>query len=155
MKRRTHVLSAVLVTAPLAVRLGFNGFCAVLAVVASALGSVVPDTDLRRGHRVRMHNLAALAATASPIGVLYAVTGWEPLLAVLAGYAVGYGLHILYDSFTAAGTAPLYPFARRRLRLARMRSDSMAANALALLISLAAAAAIYTAPASLPPLCTP
>jgi len=125
--RRTHVLfgSAVAATAAATMRLDTLCYAALLA--GSLWGSVAPDADLRRRHRMLLHNVWPPLLLS--LGALLLPRGLE-LLGVLArlfllGAALGWAGHILLDSLTAAGVALLYPMSRRRVRLAWLRSGGL------------------------------
>ena len=139
MMRPAHVSAGLASAAATAWLLG--GCPAGLQAVAAALwgvaGSLAPDYDLRRGHRVLGHNLVALAAFTVLAYAAMLLLGAPTRLAVAAALAAstGYASHLLLDALTVRGVALLYPLSRRRYRLARLRSSSAAANAAVVLAS--------------------
>ena len=129
MERRTHIVFAAGAAAALARLLGLGPWGMVLLVSCAAVGAQVPDLDVGYRHRMLLHNLFA----ALPLALLYPLllalgVPRAAAVAVAAGLLVGYASHLLLDAVTVAGVALLYPFSRRRLRLARLRSGSRLAN---------------------------
>ncbi len=142
MERRAHVMAGAAAGLAAAYLLGYRPVEAALAMWAAAASSTLPDLDLRRGHRVLLHNLCAAlllgvavaAAVAAPVSPLPGAL----LGPLVAGVEAGYLSHLLLDALTVSGVAIFYPCSRRRLRLARLRSDSRLANIAVEAASLAA-----------------
>lgn len=113
------------------------GLPAALAALWGVAGSLAPDYDLRRGHRVLGHNVFALILFTAAAYAATLLLGAPPGLALVAavGAAAGYASHLLLDALTVRGVALLYPLTRRRYRAARLRSSSAAANAAVVLAS--------------------
>lgn len=133
MERRAHVVFGSGVAAAAAWLLGLCPVDAraVWLLSWALLGSTLPDADLRRRHRVLLHNLTAVALASAAVGLGLAMLGArEAALLAATGLAVGMGSHLLLDSFTVRGVALLFPLSGRRFRLLRLRSSSPAANAL-------------------------
>ncbi len=129
MERRTHILFAAGAGAALARLLGLGSQGMVLLVACAAVGAQLPDLDVGYRHRMLLHNLFTLLPLALlyPLLLTLGVPGPAALPAVL-GLLVGFASHLLLDIVTVAGVALFYPFSRRRLRIARLRSGSPAAN---------------------------
>ena len=81
MEGRTHLLAAAAAAMLLSLALGLHGLEAGAALFASLAAARVPDADLRRSHRVLLHNLPAAAA----------VSAASLLLFLLAVYKVAMG----------------------------------------------------------------
>ena len=138
MAGRTHLLAAAAAAMLFAVAAGLRGVEAAVALLAGLAAGRLPDADLRRGHRVLLHNLpVAVTLTLLAYYALSVLLGEGLALAAAGGLAAGYLSHILLDAFTVSGVAILYPFTRRRFRVARLRSSDPLANALASAASLA------------------
>lgn len=150
MERRAHLLAAAATALAAAKLLGFNTVEAAAAMWVSVVAAGVPDLDLRRGHRVLLHNLCFAAASGAVIGLLlfspYSPVPAPLAAALLAGWEAGLLSHLLLDALTVSGVALFYPCSRRRIRLARLRSSSRAAN---LVVEAASLAAILYLSASL------
>jgi inner membrane protein len=97
-------------------------------LAAAALLAPLPDLDVFILHRELLHNL--LFAFGFPLALSYAIP--IPLPAALVALLS----HLLLDSLTPSGVAPLFPLSRRRWSLGVMRSGF---QALAFALLLAAA----------------
>ena len=114
--------------------LNYNVHEYAIVIAVAMVFSVLPDLDLHFKHRAALHNInffliLAVAAyiVLNPVGCFWPVA---------IGLAAGYLGHILLDMLTVRGVAILYPFTSRRLRIARLRSGSTAANTAITILSL-------------------
>jgi len=132
-ERKTHVAFAA---GAAAVAAWLLGLCPVDARAVWFLswalaGSTLPDADLRRLHRMLLHNIFVLIAAAAVVAAALTWLGVGPgAWLAAAGLAVGMASHVFLDAFTVRGVAILFPLSRRRYRLLSLRSSSAAANAL-------------------------
>ena len=145
MKRKVHVVLGASLGASIPAVMGASSLDRLLGLLFGALGGYIPDLDLRRQHRVLLHNVlsAIVFALTATLAVGVFSNNWS--LAVCAGlaYLAGHISHIVADMFTERGVALLYPWSTRRYRLARFRSDNEVLNSLfALLAALLALLAI-------------
>lgn len=134
MYRLTHVYVGLVA----GIVFGGTGFRAVICGLCGALGGYIPDIDLSLSHRKTLHNLTAPASLIILLYILVKALDLDPSISVILKYAtistaLGWVLHIVTDSLTSKGVYPLYPFSKFRLRLLRLRSNSLSAN-LALII---------------------
>ena len=145
MKRKVHVVLGASLGASIPAVMGASSLDRLLGLLFGALGGYIPDLDLRRQHRVLLHNVlsAIVFALTATLAVGVFSNNWS--LAVCAGlaYLAGHISHIVADMFTERGVALFYPWSTRRYRLARFRSDNEVLNSLfALLAALLALLAI-------------
>ncbi|HIP66189.1 MAG TPA: metal-dependent hydrolase [Pyrodictium sp.] len=145
MKRKVHVVLGASLGASIPAVMGASSLDRLLGLLFGALGGYIPDLDLRRQHRVLLHNVlsAIVFALTATLAVGVFSNNWS--LAACAGlaYLAGHISHIVADMFTERGVALLYPWSTRRYRLARFRSDNEVLNSLfALLAALLALLAI-------------
>jgi len=116
-------------------------------VVIGWIGGWIPDLDLRIKHRKSLHNIWIAVFSAA---ILYMITSYIYNYLVLTSYITkssflektvivflgAWILHILCDSLTIRGVYPFYPLSNYRLRIAKLRSNGLAANAIGLAIAL-------------------
>lgn len=145
MKRKVHVVLGASLGVSVPAVMGASSLDRLLGLLFGALGGYIPDLDLRRQHRVLLHNVlsAIVFALTATLAVGVFSNNWS--LAACAGlaYLAGHISHIVADMFTERGVALLYPWSTRRYRLARFRSDNEVLNSLfALLAALLALLAI-------------
>jgi len=145
LKRKVHVVLGASLGASIPAVMGASSLDRLLGLLFGALGGYIPDLDLRRQHRVLLHNVlsAIVFALTATLAVGVFSNNWS--LAACAGlaYLAGHISHIVADMFTERGVALLYPWSTRRYRLARFRSDNEVLNSLfALLAALLALLAI-------------
>lgn len=136
MYRLTHVYVG-LVTGLL---VGGSGFEAFLCGVSGAIGGYLPDLDLSLAHRKTLHNFVVPGA--ATLLVFIGVEALEPgstfktlLHHVWASMIIGWVLHVLADSLTSRGVYPFYPLSSFRLRLLKLRSNSLTVNLVLLFLS--------------------
>jgi inner membrane protein len=107
-----------------------------VVVIASGIGSVVPDIDTRFRHRKALHNILSLTITSiiALIITLKAGIGWIPA----AGFTLGYISHIIGDMMTKRGVALLYPFRGEYYRLPIIlgRSEDLLVNVLGTILGI-------------------
>jgi len=145
LKRKVHVVLGASLGVSVPAVMGASSLDRLLGLLFGALGGYIPDLDLRRQHRVLLHNVlsAIVFALTATLAVGVFSNNWS--LAACAGlaYLAGHISHIVADMFTERGVALLYPWSTRRYRLARFRSDNEVLNSLfALLAALLALLAI-------------
>lgn len=132
MRRSTHIIFGVAIAYwilrgdPLILSIG---------LFASAVGSVLPDVDLKFKHRKSLHNLLSIAATA--IVVYFALPVELFRNTVVLGLTLGWMSHLLLDLITKKGVALFYPISGYFFKLGLCRSDSIACNTLIYAISFA------------------
>ena len=137
MKRSTHIIVGLCLSVATALALDPS---IPRCVVAGILGALVNHSIDAVGHRGPRrtpftHSLlgASLLAIAF-LAPLIAVRITLSLPVISVGLALGVWIaalsHILLDSMTVAGTYPLYPWKRKRFRIAKLRYDDPAANVL-------------------------
>ncbi len=107
-----------------------------IVVIASGIGSVMPDLDTRFKHRKALHNILSLAITSivSLIIALRTGIGWIPAVS----FTLGYISHIIGDMMTRRGVAFLYPFRGEYYRLPIIlgRSEDLLVNALGIVLGI-------------------
>lgn len=105
----------------------------------SAIGSVLPDLDLKLRHRKLLHNMPSLILLLTVI-VVYLQIFEEYTLSetfkVWAPLSIGYTLHLAVDSFTKMGIRPLWPFSPFRLVLSEFNYDDPKLNIFVSLIGI-------------------
>ncbi len=90
-------------------------------LVSSYLGSVVPDLDFRYEHRAFLHNVFACL-------ILTLIVYFVKMNA--AAFCISYLSHLLLDMLTVKGVALFWPLNDKRIRIAKLKSDDIVANAL-------------------------
>lgn len=112
----------------------------IAAMLPAAIGSWLPDFDIRFKHRMFLHNLFAAALLAAATYALAAQLP-PPLkvdpFATTMFYLFGHVLHIIED-ITVTGVAPLYPFSKRRIHGPLTNEGQDAVGLLIILVLLAA-----------------
>ncbi|ALL00442.1 hypothetical protein Pyrde_0392 [Pyrodictium delaneyi] len=129
MNRSTHVAFTIGFTTAMLWGLRANVSSLLVVVPIAVAATLIPDMDLRKAHRLLLHNISA-AAMFTILVYLAASKNLPNWLAELAalGFLLGYVSHLLLDMFTIRGVALLYPLSRRFYRLARLRSNDPRAN---------------------------
>ncbi|MEM1538254.1 MAG: hypothetical protein QXK12_05125 [Candidatus Nezhaarchaeales archaeon] len=92
-----------------------------LILLACLIGARIPDFDLYSGHRVRLHNLAAMLGSALCFWIALSILSEGVNLAINVGLSatisramiLSYGLHLAVDLLTPRGMALLYPLSGR------------------------------------------
>ena len=84
-------------------------------IFIALLGSLIPDLDVRRKHRVLLHNVFSVFAFILITVFLFVYMGYTYTSAfafALAG-AYAYSTHLLLDSFTNRGIRLLWPISNK------------------------------------------
>jgi len=120
LKRKAHLLLGV--GAVLAIlRPSINDV--IIYIVLAALGSLVPDLDLRFKHRKILHNvLLSPIITLGLVLALSKVLTLNPICMYLA-IIIAWFSHIIGDLFTIGGVALLWPLKSKRMRILKLRYD--------------------------------
>ena len=126
MKLRNHVVVAASIALFLAPG---NVFSTLLAVVSCVVGSLIPDLDLRKGHRKYLHNVLVVVV----LYILILIFTAEPLVAFYL--SVGMLSHIVTDVLTARGVAFLWPFSKQYFSATGLRYNSRVFDMLTILVA--------------------
>ena len=137
MKRVTHIIAGLCLATAVALCMDPSIPRAIAAGFLGSLVNYIIDAIGHRGprrtpatHSILGASLLSLALL-SPLIALYIIFSIPALsLGLVLGVWVAALSHILFDSLTASGTYPLYPWIRKRFRLARARYDDPVANVL-------------------------
>jgi len=95
---------------------------------SSFLGAVLPDLDIKFGHRALMHNIFVPAFTF--ILLTFALKyffGSPNFFVISVSYLIGFLSHILLDLFTG-GVSLFYPIACKRFTLFKIKYDNPVFN---------------------------
>jgi len=102
-------------------------------ILASVLGGVFPDIDVKFKHRKLMHNVFSLTIIGlSPLYVtMFIITRPIPILTLLLqAFFIGYFTHMLLDLFTKRGIALMWPLTSKTFKIINRRYDDFFINTL-------------------------
>jgi len=137
LKRKVHVILGATLGASIAAVLGASRLDRLVGLVWGAIGGYVPDLDLRRRHRVLLHNISSAAAFAivAVLATRILFGDWFSAVYGGLGYLVGHLSHVLADMLTEKGVAFLYPYSDKRYSIAKFKSDNEMLNGLFALLA--------------------
>jgi len=145
-QRRAHVFFSAMLGV-LAGKLLAHSIAGTYAgLLVAVVAGVVPDLDLGYRHRAALHNL--LACTVLSLLAYYAGSLYSRNMGLLAAISFGSGFlgHLFLDMLTVRGVALFYPISSKRYRVARLRSNSRAANMVVELVSLLLLVVVFLSP---------
>jgi len=92
-------------------------------IILAALGSLIPDLDLKYKHRKTLHNIfiPPIITLGLTLALSKALT-LNPIYIYLA-IIIAWLSHIIGDLFTVGGVAMLWPLKSKRIRLLKLRYD--------------------------------
>jgi len=108
----------------------------VLVEFSSFLGAVLPDLDVKFGHRALLHNIFIPLSTFIPLTFALRCAFGSNFIAVSVSYLIGFLSHVLLDLFTG-GVSLLYPIRCRRFILLKVRYDNPVFNLAVIFLALA------------------
>lgn len=137
MKRKVHIVLGASLGASIPAVLGASSLDRLVGLVWGAIGGYVPDLDLRRRHRVLLHNIFSAAALAMAAVLATGTLSGNWLTAAYGGlgYLAGHLSHILADMLTEKGVALLHPYNSKRYKIAEFKSDNEVLNGLLALLA--------------------
>ncbi|HIC99070.1 MAG TPA: metal-dependent hydrolase [Pyrodictiaceae archaeon] len=132
MNRKVHVVLGASLGALVSTSLGASSLDGLVGLVWGAIGGYVPDLDLRRQHRILLHNIlsAVVFALAATLAMKMLLGNLSSAVHGGLGYIVGHLSHILADMSTKKGVALFYPYSSKLYRIARWESDNEMLNGL-------------------------
>jgi inner membrane protein len=95
-----------------------------LVEFSSSIGAMLPDLDIKFGHRTLLHNIfVPLFTFISLTFVLKQFFGTPNSFIISVSYLIGFLSHILLDLFTG-GVSLFYPIACKRFTLFKIKYDN-------------------------------
>lgn len=126
MQYKTHLVSSYVLALPI---LAYTDQLSVPILTGIGIGALFPDVDEPRsfigsrlrgisdfikllfGHRGMTHSLIGMIVTALFFYALHYTLAWD--LSFVHGFILGYGLHLIGDSFSKSGIKWLLPFSTK------------------------------------------
>jgi inner membrane protein len=99
----------------------------VLPAFIAGLGAIIPDLDLRFGHRKMLHNVFAPLIPLLPLAISGG-PGNTDISVLLSALSLGWFSHIALDAITLRGVMLFYPILRKWYGAKLCRSDSLLCN---------------------------
>jgi len=101
--------------------------------VSSAIGSLLPDLDLKVKHRRLFHNFWGLLIILLSLYAIFLKVGIKIPIVYFTSFSIGFILHIITDGFTFMGVYPFWPF-KFRFRVTKFKYDDAILNFILVII---------------------